>query len=80
MKILVNGVPAMGAKSRVETQIRMRIELVHPIPTDNPQVAPQYERIGSFTHIKVPPLSGTKRKSKKHQKLHVPLELSLIHI
>lgn len=78
MKILVNGVPAMGAKSRVETQIRMRIELVHPIPTDNPQVAPQYERIGSFTHIKVPPLSGTKRKSKKHQKLHVPLESTLV--
>ncbi|PKI85025.1 hypothetical protein MVES1_001424 [Malassezia vespertilionis] len=69
MQILVHGIPAKGAKSRVETQIRMRIELVTNIAGSD---APVWERIGSFDHIKVPPLSGTKRKSKKHQKTNVP--------
>lgn len=77
MKIIVNGVPAKGAKSRVETQIRMRLELVAPASPDDSGVT-QYERIGSFTHIKVPPLSGTKRKSKKHQKFNVPMESMLL--
>ena len=76
MKILVNGLPAAGAKSRVETQIRMRIELVHPVQQTDGHV--EYERIGSFTHIKVPPLSGTKRKSRKHQKTCVPPESTLM--
>lgn len=76
MKILVNGLPTTGAKSRVETQIRMRIELVHPVHHNDGRV--EYERIGSFTHIKVPPLSGTKRKSRKHQKTSVPLESTLM--
>lgn len=80
MKIIVNGVPAVGAKSRVETQIRMRIELVRPVHVDSAHgnSALQYERIGSFSHIKVPPLSGTKRKSKKHQKFNVPPESTLL--
>lgn len=77
MEIHVHGVPATGAKSRVETQIRMRIELVvrgAKVEDGNPT----WERIGSFGHIKVPPLSGTKRKSKKHQKVNVPSESLLL--
>ncbi|SJX65128.1 related to SPT23-suppressor of TY retrotransposon [Sporisorium reilianum f. sp. reilianum] len=73
LQVHINGVPMHGAKSRVETQIRMRIELVRPktSPTGG------WERIGSFTHIKLPPLSGTKRKSKKYQKTDVPPEKTL---
>ncbi|WFD19927.1 hypothetical protein MCAP1_002169 [Malassezia caprae] len=77
MKIIVNGVPAKGAKSRVETQIRMRIELVAPAQTSGPNAPVEWERIGSFDHIKVPPLSGTKRKSKKYQNANVPAESTL---
>ncbi|SPO23914.1 related to SPT23 - suppressor of TY retrotransposon [Ustilago trichophora] len=73
LQVHIHGVPMHGAKSRVETQIRMRIELVRPktIPAGG------WERIGSFTHIKLPPLSGTKRKSKKYQKTDVPPEKTL---
>ncbi|EST09099.1 Ankyrin repeat-containing domain protein [Kalmanozyma brasiliensis GHG001] len=73
LQVHINGVPMHGAKSRVETQIRMRIELVRPKTTP----AGGWERIGSFTHIKLPPLSGTKRKSKKYQKTDVPPEKTL---
>lgn len=73
LQVHINGVPMHGAKSRVETQIRMRIELVRPKANS----AGGWERIGSFTHIKLPPLSGTKRKSKKYQKSDVPPEKTL---
>ncbi|WFD31491.1 hypothetical protein MSPP1_002528 [Malassezia sp. CBS 17886] len=79
MEIHVHGVPARGAKSRVETQIRMRLELVSRAPHTGEGGQPVWERIGSFSHIKVPPLSGTKRKSKKHRKLNVPME-SMLHL
>lgn len=73
LQVHIHGVPMHGAKSRVETQIRMRIELVRPKSAP----AGGWERIGSFTHIKLPPLSGTKRKSKKYQKSDVPPEKTL---
>ncbi|WFC98318.1 hypothetical protein MYAM1_001044 [Malassezia yamatoensis] len=77
MEIHVHGLPTSGAKSRVETQIRMRIELVAPaVQMDD--TGRSWDRIGSFRHIKVPPLSGTKRKSKKHQKVNVPTETLLL--
>lgn len=72
LQVHVHGVPMHGAKSRVETQIRMRIELVRPKTSPG-----GWERIGSFTHIKLPPLSGTKRKSKKYQKTDVQPERTL---
>lgn len=77
MKLLIHGIPEKGAKSRVETQIRMRLELVAQAPNSTPGASQAWERIGSFSHIKVPPLSGTKRKSKKHQRSNVPIETTL---
>ncbi|WFC93863.1 hypothetical protein MBRA1_000488 [Malassezia brasiliensis] len=67
MEIHIHGIPATGAKSRVETQIRMRMELVTR-STNEGDGSAAWDRIGSFTHVKVPPLSGTKRKSKKYKK------------
>lgn len=68
LELLIHGIPTTGAKSRVETQIRMQLELVRR------QSDHSYERIGSFSHIKVPPLSGTKRKSRKYQPPNVSPE------
>ncbi|WFD36164.1 hypothetical protein MCUN1_003040 [Malassezia cuniculi] len=68
LELLIHGIPMSGAKSRVETQIRMHLELVRRLPDGS------CERIGSFSHIKVPPLSGTKRKSRKYQPPNVPPE------
>ncbi|CEH13946.1 HLH transcription factor EBF/Olf-1 and related DNA binding proteins [Ceraceosorus bombacis] len=78
LQVHVHGIPLSGAKSRVETQIRARIELVRPAnPSINGASSSQlaantnrsssspWEAIGSFSHIKLPPHSSTKRKSKK---------------
>ncbi len=98
LQVHVHGVALSGAKSRVETQIRMRLELVRPVPAGadgrkgeekvtassigaTPEASAvaearfgspsNWQRIGSFTHIKLPPMTGTKRKSKKFQTLSV---------
>ena len=95
LQVHVHGVALAGAKSRVETQIRMRLELVRPVPStsdarDGEERVPKstmitsqeaaalaaarfgpcsaWQRIGSFTHIKLPPMTGTRRKSKKTNK------------
>ncbi|CAD6926787.1 unnamed protein product [Tilletia controversa] len=70
LQIHVHGIQMQGHKSRVETQIRMRIELVRPAPEAKAgaPTTSKFQRIGSFTHLKLPPLSGTKRNSKKYQR------------
>lgn len=71
LKLLIHGVPPTGTKSRVETQIKMHLELVRH-RTDG-----MYERIGSFSHIRLPPMSATKRKSRKFQSQDVAPEATL---
>lgn len=75
LQIHVHGIAARGAKSRVETQIKAHLELVRPVSEEagpstsrdsNSGVA-AWERIGSYSHLKLPPLSATKRKTKKNQ-------------
>ncbi|KAK0565362.1 SPT3 Dosage dependent suppressor of Ty-induced promoter mutations-like protein [Tilletia horrida] len=76
LQIHVHGIQMQGHKSRVETQIRMRIELVRPAATAA-EGGPKFERIGSFSHLKLPPLSGTKRNSKKYQRTDVDPQKTL---
>ncbi|PWN26860.1 hypothetical protein BDZ90DRAFT_193699 [Jaminaea rosea] len=74
LQIHVHGIAARGAKSRVETQIKAHLELVRPSQGEG-----AWERIGSFTHLKLPPLSATKRKTKKNQQgtAEIPKEKTL---
>ncbi|KAG0257343.1 hypothetical protein BG011_004017 [Mortierella polycephala] len=51
----ITGVPLQGAKSRVETQIKLGIQLVNQ----------QNERIGAWTHIKLPEFMVAKEKNKR---------------
>lgn len=100
LQVHVHGVALIGAKSRVETQIRMRIELVRskayypggPDPRYGEELAPDlgmtspqaistaharfgppelWQRIGTFTHVKLPPGTGTRRKTRKHKEPQV---------
>ncbi|KAL9936532.1 hypothetical protein V8E36_004600 [Tilletia maclaganii] len=75
LQIHVHGIQMQGHKSRVETQIRMRIELVRPATSKD--TGAKFERIGSFSHLKLPPLSGTKRNSKKYQRSEVEAQKTL---
>ncbi|KAI7902522.1 uncharacterized protein BX663DRAFT_543496 [Cokeromyces recurvatus] len=63
LKICVEGIPEQGAKSRVETQIKLNISLT----TKDGTKAPYY-----WTHIKIPNslLARSKLKKSQQQKLH----------
>ncbi|KAK4703523.1 hypothetical protein P7C70_g2691, partial [Phenoliferia sp. Uapishka_3] len=87
-KLLVLGVPTIGAKSRVETQIKISLVLV--APKDGRQVKAEdgldqqlmtqdggladnagdaLERIGSWSHVRLPKYLALKKKNKKQAKL-----------
>ncbi|KAG0201113.1 hypothetical protein BGX28_006038, partial [Mortierella sp. GBA30] len=55
LRVNVTGIPLQGAKSRVETQIKLGIQLVNQ----------QNERIGAWTHIKLPEYMVAKEKNKR---------------
>ncbi|ORY73860.1 hypothetical protein BCR35DRAFT_306973 [Leucosporidium creatinivorum] len=91
MELLVLGVPTIGAKSRVETQIKITLALVSTRPgvvstkdqaVGDGQGVPggrfitpdggleyradaEYERVGGWTHLRLPRLLAIKKKGKK---------------
>lgn len=84
LQLLVLGVPTIGAKSRVETQIKISLVLVRPkgkgkptkgVEQDDgfllsdgglvPTAGNTLERIGSWTHLKLPNYLALKKKGKK---------------
>ncbi|PWN36659.1 uncharacterized protein FA14DRAFT_169630 [Meira miltonrushii] len=78
LQVHVHGISFAGAKSRVETQIRLRLELVRPTTEGEASTSNStFERIGVFDHVKLPPLTGTKRRSKKHKQADVATEKTL---
>lgn len=70
LRLLVNGIRRKGAKSRVETQIKMSIAIVQPMkpgarPPPEEDFSNEYVRIGSYRAIRLPNSIGTKKKGKK---------------
>ncbi|KAF9574934.1 hypothetical protein EC968_004935 [Mortierella alpina] len=55
LRVNITGIPLQGAKSRVETQIKLGIQLVNQ----------QNERVGAWTHIKLPEYMVAKEKNKR---------------
>ncbi|KAG0047287.1 SPT3 Dosage dependent suppressor of Ty-induced promoter mutations-like protein [Gryganskiella cystojenkinii] len=55
LRVNITGIPAQGAKSRVETQIKLGIQLLNQ----------QNERIGAWSHIKLPEYMVAKEKNKR---------------
>ena len=76
LQLLVLGIPTVGAKSRVETQIKISVVLVRPtadhgidasdlITLDGgleAQAGKDFERVGSWTHIKIPQTLAMRKK------------------
>lgn len=55
LRVNITGIPGQGAKSRVETQIKLGIQLVNQ----------QNELVGAWTHIKLPEYMVAKEKNKR---------------
>ncbi|KAF9416022.1 hypothetical protein BGZ94_010333 [Podila epigama] len=55
LRVNITGIPGEGAKSRVETQIKLGIQLLNQ----------QNELVGAWTHIKLPEYMVAKEKNKR---------------
>ncbi|KAF9512508.1 hypothetical protein BS47DRAFT_1345262 [Hydnum rufescens UP504] len=73
LPILIHNVPSVGAKSRVETQIKMTLDLA--LPTDPALSA--YERVGSWKWLRLPKGSSTRRRPRKECKPEAQVDETL---
>lgn len=64
LPILIHNVPAVGAKSRVETQIKMTLDLAAPRDAMS-----AYDRIGSWKWLRLPKGTSTRRRPRKEPKI-----------
>ncbi|EJD03106.1 uncharacterized protein FOMMEDRAFT_20270 [Fomitiporia mediterranea MF3/22] len=65
--ILTPNVPPTGTKSRVETQVRVALDLALPSgPSGDPQ---SYDRVGSWKWLKLPKGTATRKRSRKEGKI-----------
>lgn len=67
LPIVFPGVPGTGAKSRVETQVRITVDLAHASSSQGPFL--KYDRVGSWKCLKLPPNTSTKRRTRKEGKI-----------
>jgi hypothetical protein len=90
---VILGLPEEGARSRVETQVKVGITLVRPKQRGpNPpnilnyrdskggltsEADQHFERIGTWRYLSLPTVSAVKRKAKKHYRSDVPPEETL---
>ena len=67
LAILTPNIPESGAKSRVETQVRITVDLAHASTSAGEQN--QYDRVGSWKWLKLPPGTATKRRTRREGKI-----------
>ena len=68
LAIIVPSIPEGGAKSRVETQVRVTVDLAHASASggDNPS---QYDRVGSWKWLRLPKGTAMKKRTRKDGKI-----------
>lgn len=64
---MVPSIPEGGTKSRVETQIRVTIDLADASATSGDPY--KYDRVGSWKWLKLPSGTATKRRTRKQGKI-----------
>lgn len=67
LAILTPNIPESGTKSRVETQVRVTVDLAHASTSAVEQN--QYDRVGSWKWLKLPPGTSTKRRTRREGKI-----------
>ncbi|KAE9411207.1 hypothetical protein BT96DRAFT_1011057 [Gymnopus androsaceus JB14] len=66
LPIMFPSLPENGTKSRVETQVRVIIDLADPSSSTGPS---SYNRVGSWKWLKLPPGTATKKRTRKQGKI-----------
>lgn len=61
-------IPEGGTKSRVETQIRVTVDLADPSTSTDPF---KYDRVGAWKWLRLPSGSATKKRTRKQGKIGV---------
>ncbi|KAF8554201.1 hypothetical protein OG21DRAFT_1509215 [Imleria badia] len=77
LAILTPNIPETGTKSRVETQVRVTVDLAHASTSARDQN--QYDRVGSWKWLKLPPGTSTKRRTRREGKID-PAPLDILHL
>ncbi|KAH9951532.1 hypothetical protein B0H21DRAFT_716410 [Amylocystis lapponica] len=75
LPIIVPSIPEGGTKSRVETQVRLTVDLAHASASSGEPF--KYDRVGSWKWIRLPKGTSTKKRTRKEGKVEAPLEDSL---
>ncbi|KIK67143.1 hypothetical protein GYMLUDRAFT_69330 [Collybiopsis luxurians FD-317 M1] len=76
LPIFFPSIPEGGTKSRVETQIRVSVDLVDPSSSSDPNT---YDRVGSWKWLKLPPGTATKKRTRKQGKID-PDPQDMLHL
>jgi uncharacterized protein len=69
LPIVFPNIPESGTKSRVETQIKITLDLAHSDVTPDKLTGKYYNRVGSWTRLRLPPGSSTRRRPRKDLKI-----------
>lgn len=60
-------IPEGGTKSRVETQIRVTVDLAHASSSSGEPL--KYDRVGSYKWLRLPKGTSTKRRTRKEGRI-----------
>ncbi|KAG6866752.1 hypothetical protein C0991_011411 [Blastosporella zonata] len=76
LPIMVPSIPEGGTKSRVETQVRVTVDLADASSSSDPY---KYDRVGSWQWLKLPSGTSTKKRTRKQGKID-PEPLDILHL
>ncbi|KAG1746129.1 hypothetical protein EDB19DRAFT_378703 [Suillus lakei] len=77
LPILTPNIPEYGTKSRVETQVRVTLDLAHASSSSGEPYL--YDRVGSWKWLKLPPGTFTKKRTRREGKID-PSPLDMLHL
>ena len=67
------GLPESGTKSRVETQIRLTVDLAHASASSGEPL--KYDKVGSWKWLRLPKGTTTKKRTRKEGKVGALIKL-----
>jgi uncharacterized protein len=76
---MIPSIPEGGTKSRVETQVRVTVDLAYASAAAVEQPS-QYDRVGSWKWLRLPKGTATKKRTRKEGKIGVPFFLPRLSI
>ncbi|KAH9176358.1 hypothetical protein EDB89DRAFT_1940657 [Lactarius sanguifluus] len=76
LAIMIPSIPEGGTKSRVETQVRVTVDLAYASATAGEQPS-QYDRVGSWKWLRLPKGTATKKRTRKEGKIDPLVEDTL---